>query len=34
MSAVGITLVLSYFVYEYFEKYFIRLGKKKFLSAK
>jgi len=34
MSAVGITLVLSYFVYEYFEKFFIRLGKKKFLRTK
>lgn len=26
-SAISLTLVLSYFVYNYFEKYFIRLGK-------
>jgi exopolysaccharide production protein ExoZ len=27
--AVALTLVISYFVYQYFEKYFIRLGKKR-----
>jgi len=29
LLTVGLTLVVSYFVYEFFEKYFVGLGKRK-----
>jgi len=33
LLAVVLTLVISYFVYQYFEKYFIRLGKKRAITS-